>query len=131
MGYHTVLQTQTAMGMNLTIEAHSGRILGTVNAIWSVGTLASLTFVLVSFHFGWVSFPGAFMLAGVVALIGAIAIFDFPHLLDGKEQKQTAKRDPIVLRRSYRYYYFLNLLDGAVNRSSFPLVSGGSSTTTA
>lgn len=112
MGYHTVLQTQTALGMNLTIEAHSGRILGTVNAIWSVGTLAALTFVLVFFHFGWVSFPGAFMLAGVLALVAAVAIFDFPHLLDGKEQKQAAKRDPIVLRRSYLYYYLLNILDG-------------------
>jgi predicted MFS family arabinose efflux permease len=112
MGYHTVLQTQTALGMNLTIEAHSGRILGTVNAIWSAGTLAALTFILAAFHFDWVSFPGTFMLAGVLALIGAIAIFDFPHLIDGKEQKQAAKRDPIVLRRAYIYYYLLNILDG-------------------
>jgi predicted MFS family arabinose efflux permease len=112
MGYHTVLQTQTALGMNLTIEAHSGRILGTVNAIWSVGTLAALTFALIAFHFEWISFPGAFILAGVMALIGAVAIFNFPHLIDGQEQKQAAKRDPIVLRRAYKYYYLLNLLDG-------------------
>jgi predicted MFS family arabinose efflux permease len=112
MGYHTVLQTQTALGMNLTIEAHSGRILGTVNAIWSVGTLAALVFGLVAFHFDWVSFSGAFILAGVFALVGALAIFNFPHLIDGKEQKQAAKRDPIVLRRAYLYYYLLNILDG-------------------
>ena len=32
IGYHTVLQTQAALGMSLTVESHSGRILGTVGA---------------------------------------------------------------------------------------------------
>jgi MFS family permease len=41
-----------------------------------------------------------------------VAVFFFPHLNDGQASVFSGKRDPIVLRKEYRFYYFLSLLDG-------------------
>jgi predicted MFS family arabinose efflux permease len=112
MGYHTVLQTQYALGMSLTTEAHSGRILGRMSAISNGGALAAMVLTLVTFHYGWLSFRPAFVIAGILALLGALAIVRFPSLHDGKMQEHIPRREPIVLRRSYRFYYYLSLLDG-------------------
>jgi MFS family permease len=49
---------------------------------------------------------------GGIALLAAVSIFGFPHLHDGKERAFAAKRDPMVLRREYKFYYLLCLLDG-------------------
>jgi len=112
MGYHTVLQTQYALGMNLTTESKSGAVLGKMNAIHSGGAMMAMIIVLIAFNFEIVSFRPTFVLAGIVAFIGALAIFRFPNLRDGEEQAIVARRDPFVVRKPYRFYYYLNLLDG-------------------
>jgi len=112
MGYHTVLQTQYALGMNLTTEARSGALLGRMSAINQAGSLVALILVALAFHFHWLSFRPTFVLLGGMAFLAAIAIFFFPNLQDGQERAHAAKRDPIVLKREYRYYYLLSVLDG-------------------
>ncbi|MDI3339302.1 MAG: MFS transporter [Sphaerobacter sp.] len=113
MGYHTVLQTQPALGMSLTTAGRAGAVLGRMSAIQNAGALAAMLFVLVSFREGWLSFRASFVLAGVLALIGAVAAVLVPNLRDGEEVQYRPRRDPIVVRRAYRYYYYLSLLDGA------------------
>jgi len=49
---------------------------------------------------------------GVVAVVGAIAIFRFPHMEDGELRKVEPRREPLVWHKDYRYYYWLSLLDG-------------------
>lgn len=113
MGYHTVLQTQYALGMSLTTESKSGSILGRMSAIHNGGALAAMVFVLLAFQYDWFSFRPLFVITGGLALVAAIAIFRFPNLHDGQEHAaEIPQRDRFVLRRSYRYYYYLNLLDG-------------------
>lgn len=113
MGYHTVLQTQYALAMNLTTEAKSGAILGRVNAIANGGALAAMVLVLITFHFDLLSFRPTFVIAGLFALIAALAIFRFPHVRDGQvDEEHTLRRDRIVIRKPYRFYYYLSLLDG-------------------
>lgn len=113
MGYHTVLQTQYALGMSLTTESKSGSILGRMTAIHNGGALVAMVFVLLAFEFDWLSFRPMFVLSGLLALVAAVAVFRFPNLQDGKEHVSAPpQRDRFVLNRSYRYYYFLNLLDG-------------------
>lgn len=112
MGYHTWLQTQYALAMSLTTEDHAGRVLGTVAAVGSIGSLVAMLVVLLSFQFGWLTYVSTFMLCGLLALIAAIAIFGFPNLRDGQPTEAPPRREPIVLRREYRFYYLLNLLDG-------------------
>jgi predicted MFS family arabinose efflux permease len=113
MGYHTVLQTQYALGMSLTTEQRSGRILGQMNAINNGGAMLAMVMVLITFHYDLLSFRGTFVIAGLLAFVAAMAIFKFPSLHDGKVQEVMPRRDPFVLRDSYRFYYYLSLLDGA------------------
>ncbi len=112
MGYHTVLQTQYALGLSLTRESHSGRILGRIGAIGNAGSLVTMVFVLLAFQYDWLSFRAAFVVAGVLAFLGAVAIFTFPSLRDGQTEQHVARRERIVFNMSYRYYYLLALLDG-------------------
>ncbi len=113
LGFHTVLQTQPALGMSLTTEARSGRVLGQMAAIGQVGTFIALVLILVVFHFELVSFRPMFVLLGVITLVAAVAIVGFPHLHEGRAQAAATRREPIVFRRAYRYFYLLNVLDGA------------------
>jgi MFS family permease len=112
MGYHTFLQTQYALGMTLTTEARSGRVLGHMNAVYQGGSLAAMLFVLLAFQFELLSYRATFVLCGLLALLAAGVILFFPTMRDGVAQAQEAVRQPLVLRREYRYYYLLSLLDG-------------------
>lgn len=113
MGYHTVLQTQYALGLSLTTENKSGRILGTMSATNFGGALAAMVLVLIAFHFNILSYRPTFVVAGLLALVASIAIFRFPNLHDGEEVARHAAREKFVVRRPYRLYYYLSLLDGA------------------
>src|SRR5205823_5164158 len=66
MGYHTVLQTQYALGLSLTTESRSGSILGRMNAIYNGGSLAAMVLILVTFHYGWLTYRPMFVIAGVM-----------------------------------------------------------------
>lgn len=113
MGYHTFLQTQAALGMSLTTENRSGGILGRLTAINQAGALTAMVVVLVAFHFGWLDFRQTFVISGVFAFIAAILISRFPNMHNGELQERAVKRDRMVLRKDYRFYYLLSLLDGA------------------
>ena len=112
LGYHTFLQTQYALGMSLTTEQRAGTILGRLAAVNNLGALVGMVVVLAGFQLGWLGFGATFALCGLMALVAAVAVAGFPHLRDGELQAQAAERAPIVLRREYRYYYLLCLLDG-------------------
>jgi predicted MFS family arabinose efflux permease len=111
-GLHTVLQTQYSLGMSLTTQDRCGHVLGRLAAFNQVGTFAGLVAIFLIFHFGLLSYQMTFMIIGVVCFLGAVAVFRFPHLHDGEERKVAPKRQPVVWRKDYRYYYWLNLLDG-------------------
>jgi predicted MFS family arabinose efflux permease len=112
-GFHMVLQTQTSLGMSLTTQERSGAVLGRMAAFTQAGTFVAYAMIFVTFHFGWLTYQQTFIILGAVALLGAVAIFRFPHLQDGEPRATAAKREPVVFRRAYRYYYLLNLFDGA------------------
>jgi len=113
IGYHTWLQTQSALGLSLAREEHSGRILGRMAAISQGGALAAMAVVLVTFQQDWLTFSSAFVMTGLLALVAALAIFGFPALHNGAVAEVVQQREPIVFRREYKLYYLLSLLDGA------------------
>lgn len=113
MGYHTFLQTQAALGMSLTTENRSGGILGRLGAINQGGALIAMAFVLVAFHFEWLSFTQTFVICGAFALVAAILVSRIPNMHNGQLVERAVKRDRIVLRKDYRLYYWLSILDGA------------------
>ncbi len=113
VGFHTVLQTQYSLGMTLTEESESGSILGKMAAYVQGGALAGTAIILFIFLFKLSSFHPVFLALGAISLIAAAAIVSFPHLHQGKPSKAVLAQRRLVLRRDYRYYYWLNALDGA------------------
>ena len=113
VGYHTWLQTQVALGMSLTTEGRSGGVLGRLAAINSMGALVAMGFVFLVFGLDLLDFRGTFVICGLAALVAALAIVRFPNLRDGELLAEKTRREPIVLRRDYKLYYWLSLLDGA------------------
>lgn len=111
-GLHTILQTQYSLGLSLTTQDKSGSVLGRIAAFGQAGTLVAYVIIFLLFQFDWLSFKPTFLILGLVAILGAVAIFRFPHLHEGKEQAVAPRRERIVFRRAYKYYYWLNLLDG-------------------
>lgn len=113
-GFHMVLQTQASLGMSLTTQERSGHILGRMGAFTQAGTFAA--YVMIFFLFQFASKPPynlTFIILGMVAFLGAVAIWRFPHMHEGELRAAAPKREPIVFKREYRYYYLLNLFDGA------------------
>jgi FSR family fosmidomycin resistance protein-like MFS transporter len=113
LGFHTVLQTQVALGMSLSVESRSGRILGNMAGIGQAGALVGMGAVFVLFLRWPDLYHEVYVVCGLIALLGAAAIIGFPHLHEGKAIAAQMPRQRIVIRRDYRYYYVLNVLDGA------------------
>ncbi|HLT18472.1 MAG TPA: MFS transporter [Thermomicrobiales bacterium] len=113
MGYHTVLQTQYALGLSLTTEQRAGAVLGRLTAVHNGGALVAMGVVFLIFTVAPDAFRPTFVLAGLMALIAAAAVFRFPNLHDGVQEEVVAERPKLVIRKPYRYYYYLHLLDGA------------------
>ena len=113
-GFHMVLQTQASLGMSLTTQERSGHILGKMGAFTQGGTLAAYVMIFLLFQFTTEApYNLTFIILGVVAFLGAIAIWRFPHLHEGELRAVAPRREPIVFKREYRYYYLLCLFDGA------------------
>lgn len=113
MGYHTWLQTQTAMGLSLVQEKKAGSVLGRLTAVNQAGSLVAMAFVFVVFRFDWIDFKQMFIICGALALVAAVLVFRFPNMHNGEMLERKQDRDRIVLRRDYKLYYHLSLLDGA------------------
>lgn len=113
MGYHTWLQTQTALGMSMTVESKSGSILGRLAAINQAGALIAMAVVFIVFRFEILDFTQMFIVCGIFALIAAVLIFRFPNMHNGKILDVKPERERLVLKKEYGLYYKLSLLDGA------------------
>lgn len=113
MGYHTWLQTQTALGMSMAIESKAGSILGRLTALNQAGALAAMGVVFLVFHFGILDFTGMFIVCALFALIAGVLVFQVPNMHNGKVLEVKAERERMVLRKDYNLYYKLSLLDGA------------------
>ena len=113
-GFHTVLQTQSSLGMSLTTQDKSGAILGRMSFLQPGRHVRRLRDDL--HHLPSSSgcrYTPTFIILGVFADLGGLAIFRFPHLHEGQLREVAPKRERIVFRRAYKYYYWLNLFDGA------------------
>jgi hypothetical protein len=119
VGYHSWLQLQPALGLSLARKGEEGSVLGRLNGIGFLGTMIAMVAVLVSLYGAehWLDIEqgpilrGFLILAGVSAILGAIAIWNFPSSDRDLAAARVAPR--ITWRREYRLYYWLALLDGS------------------
>lgn len=113
IGFHTVLQTQYALGLSLTEESKSGRVLGRMQSIYQAGSLVATAAILFVFLLAPSAYRPVFIVLGLIAIVGATTMIGFPHLHEGKPGKLTLPPQRLVFKRDYRYFYYLNVLDGA------------------
>ena len=71
-GFHTVLQTQYALGMNLTTENKAGHVLGRMAAFYQGGTFVALVAIFFIFQFHLLSYEYTFIVLGFVAFLGSL-----------------------------------------------------------
>jgi len=121
IGFHSWLQMQYALGLSLAKEGQEGSVLGRVSSFGFIGRLLGMVAVLIVLQgAGWLSearsdwqgpiFRVLFVVGGVAAVVGAIAILRFPVPEDERAIARAAPR--LMLRREYWLYYLLSFLDG-------------------
>jgi hypothetical protein len=122
IGFHSWLQLQDALGLSLAKPGEEGSILGKFRGIGFAGTLIALIAVLailftverVSGDLAAAQGPwlrGLYVVSGIVAVVGALAIWRFPVSEDARAAAKAAPR--ITWRREYGLYYWLTFLDGS------------------
>jgi MFS family permease len=119
IGYHSWLQLQPALGLSLAKAGTEGETLGRLNSIGFFGNMLAMIAVVVSFFAieRWTDIDqgpilrAIFVIAGIAAVIGAVAIWRFPVSANDRAAARVAPR--ITWRREYRLYYWLALLDGS------------------
>jgi hypothetical protein len=119
VGYHSWLQLQHALGLSLAKRGEEGSVLGRLNGIGTLGSMLAMVTALVSLFVveRWTGIDQGpvlrvfFVIAGISAVIGALAIWRFPTSSVDRAAARVAPR--ITWRREYRLYYWLALLDGS------------------
>jgi MFS family permease len=122
VGYHSWLQLQPALGLSLARKGEEGSVLGRFSGLGFLGSMIAMSAVVLSLlAVEWRTgdlranqgpvLQAFFVIAGISAIIGAIAIRQFPTSHEDRAAARVAPR--ITWRREYRLYYLLSFLDGS------------------
>lgn len=119
IGFHSWMQMQYALGLSIAKSGQEGSVLGRISSVGFAGRMLGMIAVLITLLIaGRLAetlesvqgsiFRVVFVMAGVSAVIGAVAILRFPVASDDRSE---ASRKP-MLKREYWLYYLLSFLDG-------------------
>ena len=119
IGFHSWMQMQYALGLSIAKSGQEGSVLGRISSVGFAGRMLGMIAVLITLLIaGRLAetlesvqgsiFRVVFVMAGVSAVIGAVAILRFPVAADDRSE---ASRKP-MLKREYWLYYLLSFLDG-------------------
>lgn len=106
LGQHLFMPLNTAIGMELAKEGKTGTMLGRLNAIRNLATIAGSFLVYVGFKYFSFDFKISFLIASMFYLIGAFTLFSM-HPGYAHPAKTHLK-----LYKEYRMYYWLAILFG-------------------
>lgn len=106
LGQHLFMPLNTAIGMELAKEGKTGTMLGRLNAIRNIATIAGSFLVYVGFKYLNFDFKIAFLIASICYLAGALALFGM-HPGYAHPAKTHLK-----LYKEYGMYYWLAILFG-------------------
>lgn len=106
LGQHLFMPLNTAIGMELAKEGKTGTMLGRLNAIRNLATIAGSFLVYVGFKYLSFDFKISFLIASMFYLIGAFTLFcmhpGYAH----------PAKTHLKLYKEYRMYYWLAILFG-------------------
>ncbi len=104
IGFHGWVTLQSAMALKFSPGNNKGIWLGKLHSVNSFAWL--ITIGICIFTFRYIDYEGLFIMGGIVAIIGGIAIF-----FASKDQPLVPERG-FVFKKRYQLYYILNVLDG-------------------
>lgn len=121
VGFHSWLQMQYALGLSLARRGEEGSVLGRISSFGFAGRMLGMGAVLAILLLvgqlaqspdDWQGpvFRGLFVVGGVAAVVGGIAILRFPLPNDDEVTKRSTRRPRLY--REYWLYYLLSFLDG-------------------
>lgn len=119
IGFHSWMQMQYALGLSIAKSGQEGSVLGRISSVGFAGRMLGMIAVLITLLIaGRLAetlesvqgsiFRVVFVMAGVSAVIGAVAILRFP--VEADERSETSRKP--MLKREYWLYYLLSFLDG-------------------
>lgn len=104
VGFHLFAPLSNGLVLAAAEPSEQGRALGWIGGIGAAGALGGMLMVFAVV--GALGLRGTFIPTGVIVLVGAVALLF-------TREKQTAPRTRLVVRKRYRIYYALTLLDGS------------------
>lgn len=104
IGFHCWVPLEQAMGLSLSPTAEKGKWLGQLRAVGSFSWMLAIGACMLLYEL--IDYEGMFTLAGVVTVIGGLA------LLLVRREKVDVDSERFVFRRRYGLYYALNFLQG-------------------
>lgn len=108
-GFHLLFPVQNALVLRWSRPEERGLRLGQIEGVASAAQLVAMGTVFASA--AWLSLRSYFVVGAVVSALGALAMFALP-----REDRPAARpdlRSRFLIRRRYRTYYWLTLLNGA------------------
>ncbi len=107
VGFHNWMPLLSSLGMGLVGRQRSGRVLGRMNGIGSLASMAGmLMIVLFSERFGLRVF---YVVSGLLMIMSAAAVYQLPTDIGGNLKKTPR----LILKKRYWLYYVLTFFEGS------------------
>lgn len=114
LGQHVYLPLVDSIAMSITSSENMATSLGKFKGITTASSLVAAIVVFFGFRTGFFSFEGEikwiFVLAGVLFFMSAVALNIL--FLKAKEQNRVPEKPKFVVKKKYKYYYILAVMNG-------------------
>lgn len=121
MGMHLFMPLQDAIGMSLAEPNQVGRRMGQYSSIRSVFSLIAALLVFFGFRIGFFTFNTStkwvFLISAAAFVVAAV----MTAVMIGrtKPHKIAVRKNKLVLRKQYRYFYLLTILHGVQKQIAY------------
>ncbi len=107
LGQHLFMPLASTIGMELAHDGKTGQRLGQLNAIRNVANILGSFVVFLGFRYLKFDFEHTFTLASIGMAVAAVLMFKM------QPKPETRRRTFLKLRKEYRSYYLLAILNGS------------------
>ncbi len=111
LGQHMSMPLRNSIGIHLVKENY-GKSVGQYKGVYTAFTMVASLIVFIGFKFGFFSFKTPLKLVFVLAAIMMCIVFILYHMLEKNMEEVSHKKIKFIVRKEYKYYYFLTILYG-------------------
>lgn len=121
LGMHLFFPLQDAIGMSLAEPEQMGHRMGQFSSIRAAFGLIAALLVFFGFRFGVFNFQASIKIIFIISAIAffCAAIIASIMVFRMKPAKKAPRRNKMIFRKQYRYYYFLTVLKGVQKQIAY------------